>query len=184
MAKRKAREDSGLVVYVDIVGFSSVSVENQRRVVTAMDKQVVQPILTPLGKGVVILPTGDGMAACFPVCKEGVNRVRKVHLVFLAQLLHWSGRHNLKAGKPVRRGSPDSPPAPRRQNSCTPRPSPCRSPPPGVDISVYSSQAHCRSRSDNSPPSLTNPKSNSKEPFSRMVMVISPLKMQDVPATP
>ncbi|MBV6342110.1 adenylate/guanylate cyclase domain-containing protein [Candidatus Magnetobacterium casense] len=102
-SKQKAREDTGLVVFVDIVGFSTVSVENQKKVVTVMDRQVVQPILGTLRKQkkVLILPTGDGMAVCFPVCKEGLRRVRKIHLSMLAALLRWAERHNLEAGKPV-----------------------------------------------------------------------------------
>lgn len=112
MSKQKEGEDSGLVVFVDIVGFSTVSVDSQKDAVDALKKWAVNPLLKRLkiSKQVrnkqdqdraLILPTGDGLAVCFPISRKRLKTIRKVHLAFLADLLRWAERHNLEAGKPV-----------------------------------------------------------------------------------
>ncbi|MBF0153120.1 MAG: adenylate/guanylate cyclase domain-containing protein [Magnetococcales bacterium] len=84
---------SGLVVCVDIVGFSRLASVRQSSLITDLKRSVVDPTLKDARSAgrVIILPTGDGLLAFFPVLNDtDEGELFRIHLCFLATLIHWA----------------------------------------------------------------------------------------------
>ncbi len=82
---------TAIVVFVDIVGFSTFAGVKQAQIIQDMKDKVVEPTLGDMRRGrqAIILPTGDGLAVGFPMENES-EAIFHAHWRFLATLIHWA----------------------------------------------------------------------------------------------
>ncbi|HIJ84527.1 MAG TPA: hypothetical protein HPQ00_10030, partial [Magnetococcales bacterium] len=89
--KSKPRSCTAIVVFVDIVGFSTFAGDRQARIIDDMKDKAVEPVLGALRKSdqAIVLPTGDGLAVGLPMDSNS-DEIFQAHVRFLATLIHWA----------------------------------------------------------------------------------------------